>query len=113
MWSAAAGLTASTLRGSYSNFPNPFAAGREATTFVYYLPAGARVSIHILTPHGESVATPLEDATRSSGLHQSDRWNGRNGRGQPVYNGIYVAELDVRYDNGTSDRILRKLAVVR
>jgi hypothetical protein len=113
MWSDAAGLSASTLRDSYSNFPNPFAAGRQATTFVYYLPAGARVSIRILTPRGESVATLLENEPRAVGLHQNDSWDGRNGRGQPVYNGIYVAELEVRYDDGTSDRLLRKLAVVR
>jgi hypothetical protein len=113
MWSNAAGLTPSTLSGSYSNFPNPFAAGREATTFVYYLPAGARVSIRIFTPHGENVATVFENAPRALGLHQADRWDGRNGHGQPVYNGVYVAELEVRYDDGTSDRLLRKLAVVR
>ena len=44
MWSNASGLTATTLAASYSNFPNPFAAGREATTFVYYLPSSARVT---------------------------------------------------------------------
>jgi hypothetical protein len=113
MWSEAAGLTASTLQGSYSNFPNPFAAGREATTFVYYLPSPARVSIRILTPHGESVATLFENAPRAIGLHQDDRWDGRNGRGQPVYNGVYVAELEVRYDDGSGARLLRKLGVVR
>jgi hypothetical protein len=113
MWTDAAGLTGSSLRDSWSNFPNPFAAGRQATTFVYYLPAGARISIRILTSRGETVATLFENTQRAAGLHQTDTWDGRNGRGQPVYNGVYVAELDVRYDDGTSDRVLRKLAVVR
>lgn len=113
MWSDAAGLTATTLAESYANFPNPFAAGREATTFVYYLRAPARVSIRIYTPHGEPVATLLEAQARASGLHQDDRWDGRNGRGQSVYNGVYVARLEVRYDDGTSDQLMRKLAVVR
>ena len=113
MWSDASGLTGLTLRDSYSNFPNPFAAGREGTAFVYYLRAGAHVSIHIMTPFGDNVATLLDNAPRVVGLHQDDQWTGRNGQGQAVYNGVYVAELVVHYDDGSSERVMRKLAVIR
>ncbi|MFI5371632.1 MAG: hypothetical protein ACHQ52_08745, partial [Candidatus Eisenbacteria bacterium] len=113
MWTEAGGFTGSTLSASYSNYPNPFAAGREATHFVYYLPQSGTVSIHILTPRGESVATVLDGAPRGAGLHQGELWDGRNGQGHPVFNGIYVAELTVRFDAGGGDHLLRKVAVVR
>jgi hypothetical protein len=113
LWSEAGNFSVASLAQSYANFPNPFAAGREATAFVYYLRAPARVSLRILTPRGESVATLLDDAARGAGLQQSDSWSGRNGRGDAVANGVYVAELKVRFDDGGSERLLRKLAVVR
>jgi hypothetical protein len=113
MWTEAGGFAATTLTESYSNFPNPFAAGRQATTFVYYLRSDALVSIRILTPHGAHVASLVDRAPQSGGLHQEERWDGRNDRGETVYNGVYVAELVVSYGDGTGERVRRKLAVVR
>ncbi|HUK61858.1 MAG TPA: hypothetical protein VLV15_00955, partial [Dongiaceae bacterium] len=113
MWTEVGSVSAADLQSSYVNFPNPFAAGREATTFAYYLPSPARVSLRILTPGGEVVNTLLDGVARSAGLRQSDLWDGRNGRGDVVYNGVYVAELDVRFDSGGSARLRRKVAVVR
>jgi hypothetical protein len=113
LWSEAGGLTPADLRQSYSNFPNPFAAGREVTTIVYYLRNQAQVSLRIYDARGEDVLTVLDGVARGAGLHQEDRWDGRNGRGETVRNGVYAAELTVRYDDGSSERLLRKLAVVR
>jgi uncharacterized repeat protein (TIGR01451 family) len=112
-WTAAGAFTAAGLADSYANFPNPFAAGREATTFVYSLPSAARVTLRIFTPRGEPVATPVADADRAAGLHQDDRWDGRNGRGVAVQSGVYVAELRVTFGDGREERLLRKVAVVR
>jgi hypothetical protein len=106
-------VSASTLDDSYANFPNPFAAGRETTTFAYALDRQATVRLRILTPHGELVRDLLTDALRAPGLHQSDLWDGRNGNGTPVHNGVYLAELTVTYDDGSTARQLRKVAVVR
>jgi len=113
MWSESGSLTAADLEVSYSNFPNPFAAGRQQTSFVYYLRQDAQVSIRIWTSRGDPVVTMLSNTPRSAGLQQVDRWDGRNGRGLAVSNGVYVAELSVRFADGTSERVLRKLAVVR
>jgi hypothetical protein len=113
LWTEAGAFGEARLAASYSNFPNPFAAGRKATTFAYYLEHPARVTLRILTPHSEPVATVLRDAPRSPGMNQTDVWDGRNGSGDVVRNGVYVAELSVAYDNGTSERLLRKVAVVR
>ncbi len=101
------------LSSSFINFPNPFAAGNEATTFAYNLPAAGRVSLRILTPHGRVVSVLLTDEPKSAGLHQDDIWQGVNGRGQPVRNGVYLAELRVVYDDGSGARALRKVGVVR
>ncbi len=106
-------LSTPDFAASFANFPNPFAAGREATTFTYVLPAEARVSLRLLTPHGEIVTVLMQDEPRSAGLHQSDTWPGFNSNGTPVHNGVYLAELRVVYDDGSSARALYKVGVVR
>ncbi len=113
MWTETAGFTAADLASSWTNFPNPFAAGRGSTTFAFLMPTTGRATLRIWTPRGEPVVTLLESASLAAGLRQSDRWDGRNGRGAVVANGVYVAELDVTLDDGRHERVLRKVAVVR
>ena len=112
-WTAAAGLTAADIADSYINFPNPFAAGRETTNFAFNLARNAVVSLRIWTSRGEPVATLLKDHALTAGLNQELDWDGRNGNGQVVRNGVYLAELNVEYDDGSHERLLRKVAVVR
>ena len=112
-WSQAGNFSFADLHASYSNFPNPFAAGRQETTFAFYLREAARVKLRILTIRGEEVVTILDGAELDLGLHQNQTWNGRNERGDSVVNGVYVADLEVRYADGSSARELRKVAVVR
>jgi hypothetical protein len=112
-WTEASGLSAADLASSYINFPNPFAAGRASTSFAFQLARSGRVSLRILTARGESVATLLADRPLTAGLHQDVTWDGRNGRDTVVRNGVYIAELRVSYDDGGSERLLRKVAVVR
>ncbi len=104
---------AAGLEESYANFPNPFAAGREATTFAFSLPEDARVNLRILTPHGRLVRNLINDESRTAGFYQDDLWDGTNGNGRPVNNGVYLAEITARFIDGTTQRILRKVAVVR
>lgn len=106
-------ISTADLEGSYANFPNPFEAGREATTFVYSLPSDATVTLRLLTPHGESVITLLDRVPVPAGLRQTDQWDGRNGNGKVVRNGVYIAELTAEFADGGSQRVLRKVAVVR
>ena len=113
LWTAPTSFAATDLEGSYSNFPNPFAAGREPTAFSYYMPGPGRVTLRLWSARGERVIGLLDDAPRAAGLHQQDVWDGRNGRGLLVTNGVYVAELIVRLDDGTHRRLIRKVAVVR
>jgi len=113
LWSAAGVFGGATLAESYSNFPNPFAGGRASTAFAYYLRDAARVTLRILTPAGEGVATLVADGARPAGMNQIDLWDGRNGTGAVVRNGVYVAELSVAYADGSRDHARRKVAVVR
>lgn len=113
LWTAYGSFTAASFEKSYANFPNPFAAGREPTHFAYYLPASGQVTLRIWTARGERVLTLLDGASRAQGLHQDDAWDGRNGHGDVVANGVYVAEIVVKLAGGESRRLLRKVAVVR
>ncbi len=112
-WTAAAGFGKAALADSYINFPNPFAAGREQTSFAFNLDQPATVTLCIWTPRGETVTTLLSNKPMAAGLVQDLVWDGRNGGGQAVRNGVYLAELKVQYQGGGSERLLRKVAVVR
>jgi hypothetical protein len=113
VWTEIASLAPPDLKQSWSNFPNPFSAGREVTRFAYYLPVAGTVSLRLLDPRGETVRILLEEVGRSSGLYDSDAWDGRNGQGTLVRAGVYVAELQVALEGGERLRLLRKVAVVR
>jgi len=89
------------------------AAGREETRFVFYLPMQGSVTLHLWTARGERVRTLLEAASLPAGLYQDETWDGRNGRGETVVNGVYIAELSVDFADGSHERLLRKVAVVR
>ncbi len=112
-WTAAGHFSGLDLASSYINYPNPFAAGREATSFAFNLPQAADVSLRILSARGESVFTLLDGLALVAGLHQNLLWDGRNGQDQAVHNGVYIAELIARYTDGRQERLLRKVAVVR
>jgi len=113
LWTDAGVFGDASLDESYSNFPNPFAAGRSTTVFAYYLRDAARVTLRIFTPGGEGVSTLVAESDRPAGMNQSDLWDGRNGKGAVVRNGVYIAELRVAYADGSRDRVRRKVAVVR
>jgi hypothetical protein len=113
LWTESAEIGATDFSGSFTNFPNPFSAGREVTTLGYYLSGPARVTIRVMTLRGEPVRTILDDASQSGGMHESDLWDGRNGEGRVVRNGVYIVELRARYDDGSRARAMRKIGVVR
>jgi len=113
LWTETGHFSGVTLADSYSNFPNPFAAGRDETRLAFYLRDAATVSLKVYTIRGEIVKTLLDGVPLGAGLHQDTTWDGRNGRGTTVLNGVYLAEIAVSFDDGGSERILRKIAVVR
>lgn len=113
MWTRDGTFSGESMEESYGTFPNPFAAGREEATIIYYLASDSKVDLRIWTLRGEPVVALLEDEEQSAGLRQETRWDGKNARGAVVVNGVYVAELTVKPTDGGQRRFLHKIAVVR
>jgi hypothetical protein len=107
-------IISKTLAGSFSNYPNPFSAGREMTTFAFYLQRRADVSLKLYDGFGGLVRVLDPGTSRGGGrVHEDITWDGADENGAAVQNGAYFAVLAVRYDDGRSDKAIRKVAVLR
>jgi hypothetical protein len=77
------------------NYPNPFRAGSQSTRIAYLLDSPATVSIQIYAMTGDLVyeeSRAQGDAGTTAGAHETE-WDGRNGKGEVVRNGIYVCVI--------------------
>jgi hypothetical protein len=84
-----------SLTESLRYYPNPFAAGRQNLTVDFSLFNDAAVSLKIYTLTGELVRA-VADGVRLNGTgRQTLSWDGRNGAGYLVNNGVYYGVLDV------------------
>ncbi len=106
------------LDKSFFNYPNPFGksqAGYQQTKFTYYLKEPSDVKIHIYTLTGDLVKTwdisqAENEELTSEGLHQGQIiWDGRNGMGHDVLNGVYLAYILTGY----GEQSMTKIAVIR
>ena len=99
-----------TLFAKAHGYPNPFRAGRETVLLSYRLSADAGVHVSIYTLLGGLV----RDLTLASGQSGGSRglnevaWDGRNGTGDLVRPGVYVAVIE---GGGVNERI--KVGVLR
>jgi hypothetical protein len=89
------------------NYPNPFNPYRTTTNIVFYSPSTGSYSIKIFTITGKIVRTLTGNATTEGS--QEVEWDGKNGRGQTVRNGVYVAVI---MPSGGSKQSV-KIAVVK
>ena len=100
------------------NFPNPFAADREHTTFVYTLSKPSRVTLRIYTPFGDLVHEARYEPGAAggqgsvTGFENEITWDGRNGQGAAVVNGMYLAEIEADA-GGEVTRRIRRVAVLK
>lgn len=87
---------------AFFNYPNPFQPGDDraakvGTHFNYNLPAATTGELKIYTLLGELVwetSFSAADPAGQAGNHARDIfWNGYNGAGQRVLNGVYIAVL--------------------
>ena len=104
------------LNESFCNYPNPFGtSARPRTRFVYYLKQASDIQLKIFTLTGDLVyALEFTKAAHPqqtrAGVHQDDIiWDGRNGRGDLVMNGVYLAYL--KTEDGTV--AVTKIAVIK
>ncbi len=78
------------------NYPNPFRAGSEDTRIAYVLDKPTTVNVKIYSMAGDLVweeTIPNGDARAQAGP-QETKWNGRNGNGDVVRNGLYICVLN-------------------
>ena len=106
-------ILGTSVESSFTNYPNPFAAGREGTTITYYLDQRSTVTLRLFTLWGAPVKTLLDGQTLDAGLHQNTVWDGRNGGGDTVNNGVYHLVLEINAVNGSHKTIRRKVGVIR
>jgi len=98
---------------SFRNYPNPFDPNREATDIRYNLPFDSDVDIYIYTMSGERVRQMHFNAGANggrAGLNAGIYWDGRNGSGDIVLNGVYVAYIRAAVNDLTATL---KVAVVK
>jgi len=91
-------------------YPNPFHAGSEAVLLSYVLGQDAAVKVSIYTLLGDLVRelSLAAGAPGGTGGLNEVPWDGRNGKGDLVRPGVYVARID---GPGVSERI--KVGVLR
>ena len=80
---------------SASNYPNPFRAGFESTHIQYSLASNADVELVIYTTAGREVwrhKAASGSAGGTAGVNSVD-WDGRNGDGNVVIDGIYIVRI--------------------
>ncbi|MCX5781855.1 MAG: Ig-like domain-containing protein [Elusimicrobia bacterium] len=99
-----------------SNYPNPFAAGREKTTIQYSLEKDSEIHIAIYDLMGNLVKT-FHFNRGETGKGQANtlnqvQWDGRNGFGDVVANGGYIMRIEI--DDGSSNKVkTRKILVIK
>lgn len=90
-------------------FPSPFNPDAEAAQIRFALKNPAEVSIKIFDGSGELVREFSSAAAARPNLAQTIRWDGRNGRGEIVANGIYFYIIAA----SGNTRMSGKIGVVR
>jgi len=77
--------------------PNPFAPSQEEKArIVYSLTQDAEVTIEIYDFASRKVRTLIRGERREGGRnHASDAWDGRDGEGDPVANGVYYYRIEL------------------
>jgi hypothetical protein len=104
-------VLAGDLASTFSTYPNPFAAGREAARIVFVLERAAKVSAEVFTLDGRLVRRIASGVALAAGLQELTPWDGRNGDGELVRNGSYLLRLSV--DGLSGGDFLRKVTVLR
>ena len=102
---------------TFRNVPNPFGEpGKELTSVIYYLRENTDVTFRIYTLTGGlvwSTSFTENEPQGGEGIHSTGSsavtWDGRNGRGLRVLNGVYILVMETGY--GEVEKT--KIAVVK
>jgi hypothetical protein len=108
--------------GAIVNYPNPFNPAQNQTTAInYYLTCASDIELRIYDPFGRVVLakdfsrdatdTVSVNATQSGGSNYL--WDGKNGQGRVVANGIYFVKIKARGSDGTQQDFKRRVGVLK
>jgi len=83
------------LGGRVIAFPNPFGYNRGQTEIQYFLPTSCDVTMLIYDPFGNLVITRKYEQGSEGAKNGINKvtWDGKNGKGKSVANGIYVFKV--------------------
>ena len=101
--------------GYASSYPNPFHPPAQGTTIAYKLGDNASVTLRIFTMSGDLVLRKTFDRGAPGGTQGLNEWvwDGKNGKGEVVASGGYIALIEAEANGATLHVIRHKLAVVR
>ncbi len=101
--------------GHVTNYPNPFHPPQQSTIIAYKLADNASVTLRIFTMSGDLVLRKTFDNGGPGGIQGLNEftWDGKNGKGDVVASGGYIALIEAEAKGATLHVIRRKLAVVR
>ncbi|HEX9973287.1 MAG TPA: C25 family cysteine peptidase, partial [bacterium] len=89
------------------NFPNPFAA---ATDFTFWVNQDCDVAIKVYTLSGRLICR-LDNLSATSGFNHIF-WNGEDGDGNILANGVYLYKVKANHDRSQAERI-EKCVIMR
>ena len=101
--------------GFATNYPNPFHPPAQATIIAYKLNDYANVTMRIFTLSGDLVLRRTFAKGETGGVQGLNEvtWDGKNGKGDVVASGGYIALIEAQGTGETMHVIRRKIAVVR
>lgn len=101
--------------GTVTNYPNPFHPGEQMTVIAWKLDDLAKVRLRIFTQSGDLVLDRTFERGATGGMAGLNefRWDGRNGGGQLVASGGYLALVEAQGTGETLHVMRRKIAAVR
>jgi hypothetical protein len=100
---ASSNLAATT--DSYA-FPNPFSPNKTVVKIKYSTTESASVTIRIMDFGMNLVRTLIQNAQRSANSQQLEVWDGKDGNGRIVPNGVYFYRIDLGSGNPLFGKIM-------
>ena len=73
--------------------PNPFHVGLESTAIYYGIATAGTVQVQVYTLQGGLVWQSSQQESTTGPALRHVTWDGRNGAGAPVRNGVYVCRI--------------------
>lgn len=107
--------------GAIVNYPNPFDPGRNETTSIsYYLEESSNIELRIFDPFGRVVVAKSfsKDSTDPISFSATTKgaaawiWDGKNGEGRTVANGIYLVKVKAQ-SSGQTQEFKRRVGVIK